>query len=211
MTWMREFIQLAGRVVLPYSSGILTAVLPCLSYDDRKKSILYNHKPGWIIYITQQWVKVKKSHKYRQDHKSGTFFLNYFELLCTEFTLNQLYKGTKEAASACNNCLMKLVTPEDDEDEEIQSVTSPVSTDTISKNETDLNGESELNICGIHVCEDARMADGITQTSAWISAWMMDFFFGRVSHKCHHLVPAQTVQQNVLIIILYHVLVYNLQ
>ncbi|XP_060694246.1 protein VAC14 homolog [Hemiscyllium ocellatum] len=39
MTWMREFIQLAGRAMLPYSSGILTAVLPCLSYDDRKKSI----------------------------------------------------------------------------------------------------------------------------------------------------------------------------
>ncbi|XP_006005344.1 protein VAC14 homolog [Latimeria chalumnae] len=39
MSWMREFIQLAGRVMLPYSSGILTAVLPCLSYDDRKRSI----------------------------------------------------------------------------------------------------------------------------------------------------------------------------
>ncbi|XP_015224121.1 protein VAC14 homolog isoform X1 [Lepisosteus oculatus] len=64
MTWMREFIQLAGRVVLPYSSGILTAVLPCLSYDDRKKS-------------------------------------------------------TKEAASACNQSLMKLVTPEDDDEEEV--------------------------------------------------------------------------------------------
>ncbi|XP_077474245.1 protein VAC14 homolog [Stigmatopora argus] len=38
MTWMREFIQLAGRAVLPYSSGILTAVLPCLSYDERKKN-----------------------------------------------------------------------------------------------------------------------------------------------------------------------------
>ncbi|XP_072225592.1 protein VAC14 homolog [Leuresthes tenuis] len=63
MTWMREFIQLAGRVVLPYSSGILTAVLPCLSYDDRKKN-------------------------------------------------------TKEAASACNHSLMKLVTPEDDEENE---------------------------------------------------------------------------------------------
>ncbi|CAH7062129.1 Vac14 [Phodopus roborovskii] len=37
MCWMREFIQLAGRVMLPYSSGILTAVLPCLAYDDRKK------------------------------------------------------------------------------------------------------------------------------------------------------------------------------
>lgn len=38
MTWMREFIQLAGRAVLPYS-GILTAVLLCLPYDDCKKSI----------------------------------------------------------------------------------------------------------------------------------------------------------------------------
>ncbi|MCJ8734448.1 hypothetical protein PDJAM_G00235580 [Pangasius djambal] len=84
MTWMREFIQLAGRVVLPYSSGILTAVLPCLSYDDRKKS-------------------------------------------------------TKEAASACNHSLMKLVTPEDDEDDELQTTSSPVSTDTASKTEVDLN------------------------------------------------------------------------
>ncbi|XP_063801929.1 protein VAC14 homolog isoform X1 [Pseudophryne corroboree] len=60
MSWMREFLQLAGRVMLPYSSGILTAVLPCLSYDDRKKSI-------------------------------------------------------KEVANVCNQSLMKLVTPEDDE------------------------------------------------------------------------------------------------
>lgn len=43
MCWLREFIQLAGRVMLPYSSGILTAVLPCLAYDDRKRSIL---QPG---------------------------------------------------------------------------------------------------------------------------------------------------------------------
>uniref|UniRef100_A0A2K5R1J7 Protein VAC14 homolog n=1 Tax=Cebus imitator TaxID=2715852 RepID=A0A2K5R1J7_CEBIM len=63
MCWMREFIQLAGRVMLPYSSGILTAVLPCLAYDDRKKSI-------------------------------------------------------KEVANVCNQSLMKLVTPEDDEPDE---------------------------------------------------------------------------------------------
>lgn len=44
MCWMREFIQLAGRVMLPYSSGILTAVLPCLAYDDRKKSILHSRE-----------------------------------------------------------------------------------------------------------------------------------------------------------------------
>ncbi|KAK2496942.1 hypothetical protein MC885_002907 [Smutsia gigantea] len=53
MCWMREFIQLAGRVMLPYSSGILTAVLPCLAYDDRKKSILHSgekkkEQPKWV-------------------------------------------------------------------------------------------------------------------------------------------------------------------
>ncbi|KAM7100540.1 protein VAC14 homolog isoform 3-T3 [Ciconia maguari] len=84
MCWMREFIQLAGRVMLPYSSGILTAVLPCLSYDDRKKNI-------------------------------------------------------KEVANVCNQSLMKLVIPEDDEmDEAKQSMTlpaEPTSEESLSKPE----------------------------------------------------------------------------
>ncbi|XP_053127150.1 protein VAC14 homolog isoform X2 [Hemicordylus capensis] len=80
MCWMREFIQLAGRVMLPYSSGILTAVLPCLSYDDRKKSI-------------------------------------------------------KEVANVCNQSLMKLVTPEDDEMDEAKQPTAAPQTDS-DRNET---------------------------------------------------------------------------
>ncbi|NXG51378.1 VAC14 protein, partial [Psilopogon haemacephalus] len=84
MCWMREFIQLAGRVMLPYSSGILTAVLPCLSYDDRKKNI-------------------------------------------------------KEVANVCNQSLMKLVIPEDDElDEAKQSLSllpEPSSSESLSKPE----------------------------------------------------------------------------
>ncbi|XP_023678505.1 protein VAC14 homolog [Paramormyrops kingsleyae] len=86
MTWMREFIQLAGRLVLPYSSGILTAVLPCLSYDDRKKS-------------------------------------------------------TKEAASACNHSLMKLVTPEDDGDEEVDGQVS----DTLHREDGPPKSQDELD------------------------------------------------------------------
>uniref|UniRef100_A0A672UCN3 Protein VAC14 homolog n=1 Tax=Strigops habroptila TaxID=2489341 RepID=A0A672UCN3_STRHB len=69
MRWMSEFIQLAGRAMLPYSSGILTAVLSCLSYDDRKKSIL-------------------------------------------------------EVANVCNQSLMKLVIPEDDEMDEARQLTT---------------------------------------------------------------------------------------
>ncbi|NXH68337.1 VAC14 protein, partial [Hydrobates tethys] len=97
MCWMREFIQLAGRVMLPYSSGILTAVLPCLSYDDRKKNI-------------------------------------------------------KEVANVCNQSLMKLVIPEDDEmDEAKQSMTlpaEPTSEESLSKPEAASSGESLPPRCG---------------------------------------------------------------
>ncbi|XP_045470511.1 protein VAC14 homolog isoform X2 [Harmonia axyridis] len=33
ITWIKEFVQLSGPHMLPYMSGIFTAVLPCLSYD----------------------------------------------------------------------------------------------------------------------------------------------------------------------------------
>uniref|UniRef100_A0A4W5KH44 Protein VAC14 homolog n=1 Tax=Hucho hucho TaxID=62062 RepID=A0A4W5KH44_9TELE len=109
MTWMREFIQLAGRVVLPYSSGILTAVLPCLSYDDRKKS-------------------------------------------------------TKEAASACNHSLMKLVTPEDDEDEEeTVSGDSQPREDSPPKTEGDTNGKLPLDASMVVNSKVTLDLDGIVQ------------------------------------------------
>ncbi|PNF35433.1 VAC14-like protein [Cryptotermes secundus] len=38
--WIKEFVQLSGRTMLPFASGILTAVLPCLAFDsDTKKNI----------------------------------------------------------------------------------------------------------------------------------------------------------------------------
>ncbi|CAG2057122.1 unnamed protein product [Timema podura] len=40
ITWIKEFVQLSGRKMLPFASGILTAVLPCLSYDtDSRRNI----------------------------------------------------------------------------------------------------------------------------------------------------------------------------
>ncbi|KFP45372.1 Protein VAC14, partial [Chlamydotis macqueenii] len=118
MCWMREFIQLAGRVMLPYSSGILTAVLP---------------------YI-------------------------------------------KEVANVCNQSLMKLVIPEDDEmDEAKQSMTlpaEPTSEESLSKPEaasSDLpsRGTSELDITALNQllsfpCSSERIQvtlnlDGIVQ------------------------------------------------
>ncbi|XP_072942818.1 protein VAC14 homolog isoform X2 [Epargyreus clarus] len=39
ITWIKEFLELAGAAMLPYASGILCAALPCLAYNDdgRKK------------------------------------------------------------------------------------------------------------------------------------------------------------------------------
>lgn len=38
--WIKEFVQLSGPMMLPYTSGIFTAVLPCLAYDtDSRKNI----------------------------------------------------------------------------------------------------------------------------------------------------------------------------
>uniref|UniRef100_A0AAY4DU96 Protein VAC14 homolog n=1 Tax=Denticeps clupeoides TaxID=299321 RepID=A0AAY4DU96_9TELE len=111
MTWMREFIQLAGRVVLPYSSGILTAVLPCLSYDDRKKS-------------------------------------------------------TKEVASACNHSLMKLITPEDDEDEDTQSTVSPPREGNSLNTSQDSVGFSNISFftaAGVDRIQVTLDLDGIVQ------------------------------------------------
>ncbi|KAK9694328.1 Vacuolar protein 14 C-terminal Fig4p binding [Popillia japonica] len=33
ITWIKEFVQLSGPLMLPYMSGIFTAILPCLAYD----------------------------------------------------------------------------------------------------------------------------------------------------------------------------------
>uniref|UniRef100_UPI00358FE29E protein VAC14 homolog isoform X2 n=1 Tax=Myxine glutinosa TaxID=7769 RepID=UPI00358FE29E len=37
MTWVREFVELAGRCLLPFAAGILAAALPCLGCDDTKR------------------------------------------------------------------------------------------------------------------------------------------------------------------------------
>ncbi|XP_015593801.1 protein VAC14 homolog [Cephus cinctus] len=40
ISWIKEFVQLSGPLMLPYMSGIFTAVLPCLAYDgDTRKNI----------------------------------------------------------------------------------------------------------------------------------------------------------------------------
>ena len=41
--WLREFLTLSGRAMIPYCASILSAVLPCVSYERCKFSILLKH------------------------------------------------------------------------------------------------------------------------------------------------------------------------
>ena len=40
ITWLREFITLSGRTMLPFNAEILKAILPCMAYEQDKQNIL---------------------------------------------------------------------------------------------------------------------------------------------------------------------------
>ena len=50
----REFVNLAGPAMLPHTSGILTAVLPCLAYEDEERrmvrEVYFSLKKGELIF-----------------------------------------------------------------------------------------------------------------------------------------------------------------
>ena len=39
LQWMKTFLELAGAPLLPFTANILTAILPCLSYDSEKMAV----------------------------------------------------------------------------------------------------------------------------------------------------------------------------
>lgn len=42
LTWINEFVKLSGRVMLPHTSGILSATIPCLAFEDPTYASKYN-------------------------------------------------------------------------------------------------------------------------------------------------------------------------
>ena len=52
VAWLKEFVSLSGRAMLPFASGIITSVLPCLSYDDenRKSNLGKLHKISVMVF-----------------------------------------------------------------------------------------------------------------------------------------------------------------
>lgn len=107
ITWIKEFVQLSGRSMLPFASGILTAILPCLSYDtDSRKSILLT--TFYFLF-----------------YKLPYLTLCTYSLITPEFSLQQ-YSDTRETAKAVNIILTKLITAEEDNKESVLNLESIV-------------------------------------------------------------------------------------
>lgn len=92
ITWIKEFVQLSGRNMLPFASGILTAILPCLSYDtDSRKNIRETAKAVNFILI--------KLITTEEDNKESSEGLNLPSLVEVLFKhLNHTAVPTKVAA-----------------------------------------------------------------------------------------------------------------
>lgn len=44
LTWVKEFVQLAGVGMLPFTSSILLSVLPCFAFEaENQQRILHAH------------------------------------------------------------------------------------------------------------------------------------------------------------------------
>ncbi|XP_022907270.2 protein VAC14 homolog isoform X1 [Onthophagus taurus] len=82
ITWIKEFVQLSGVLMLPHMSGIFMAVLPCLAYesDDRKITDIKETAEA-VNYIMEKLVslqeeKVKQQTEIQESEDRKIYELN---------------------------------------------------------------------------------------------------------------------------------------
>ncbi|XP_049788046.1 protein VAC14 homolog [Schistocerca cancellata] len=75
ITWIKEFVQLSGRMMLPFASGILTSTLPCLSYDsDSRRNIKETSKAVnfSLMKLISESVSAEVTNEEHKHSASGT-------------------------------------------------------------------------------------------------------------------------------------------
>ncbi|XP_019764516.2 protein VAC14 homolog isoform X2 [Dendroctonus ponderosae] len=67
ITWIKEFVQLSGRPMLPYISGIFTAILPCLAYEtDARRNI--KETASAVNFTLMKLISLQNSDATNEDH-----------------------------------------------------------------------------------------------------------------------------------------------
>lgn len=112
ITWIKEFVNLSGPLMLPYMSGILVAVLPCLAYDgDTRKNtketsmqVNANLMKLIIMENTEITTKKEKDNIRSTKEKNGKF---QFNIAYNLFTINQI-AYSKSFVCECFELLQRL-------------------------------------------------------------------------------------------------------
>ncbi|XP_014216147.1 protein VAC14 homolog isoform X2 [Copidosoma floridanum] len=93
ITWMDEFVRLSGQLLLPYISGIFTAILPCLSYEgDTRKTIR-----DTAAHVNVSLFKLIISKKEETSMSDSLDLSSIIEVLTKHLTMQQVPVQTKVA------------------------------------------------------------------------------------------------------------------
>ncbi|XP_048523588.1 protein VAC14 homolog isoform X4 [Dendroctonus ponderosae] len=69
ITWIKEFVQLSGRPMLPYISGIFTAILPCLAYEtDARRMTDIKETASAVNFTLMKLISLQNSDATNEDH-----------------------------------------------------------------------------------------------------------------------------------------------
>ncbi|RZC41579.1 Vac14 Fig4 bd domain containing protein [Asbolus verrucosus] len=87
ITWIKEFVQLSGPAMLPYMSGIFTAVLPCLAYDsDARRMTDIKETATAVNFTLMKLIAVHGEDNQILNRNAGDAIFNVF-LLVLKFSI----------------------------------------------------------------------------------------------------------------------------
>lgn len=93
ITWMDEFVRMSGQLLLPHTSGIFTAILPCLAYEgDTRKTIR-----DTAVHVNTSLFKLIISKKDETLVSDSLDLASIIEVLTKHLTMPQVPVQTKVA------------------------------------------------------------------------------------------------------------------
>ncbi|XP_076259803.1 protein VAC14 homolog isoform X3 [Rhynchophorus ferrugineus] len=70
ITWIKEFVQLSGPGMLPYMSGIFTAILPCLSYEaEARRTTDIKETATAVNFTLMKLIALQDENETNQNHQ----------------------------------------------------------------------------------------------------------------------------------------------
>ncbi|XP_030376213.1 protein VAC14 homolog isoform X2 [Scaptodrosophila lebanonensis] len=87
ISWVREFVQIFGPNVLPYASGIFTAILPCLEYNVESKLSIKE----CAVSVNKSMMQLVSSKEHKTENTEKIDLRSIMEVLSRYLTHNSMH------------------------------------------------------------------------------------------------------------------------